>query len=224
MPDTTVPIDDELRADLAGYFAITTAAEMPPGVRRMDVATLSRRRPSPALRLVGPTMALVGAAAVILVGFGALHLHGGGASMSQSVVGGPGVVEPGRGTTSGASRTGPSIAYPGVDAATLESDQSIRLTSPAGHGGATVTGASAQAAAVAAVGVQAGAPGPAVLAWVEAPLRAFGACLCWVVDVPLGAGGASAPAQPASAGHTVLVLIDAFTGRYLDRVSGPGIP
>jgi hypothetical protein len=127
----------------------------------------------------------------------------------------------------GASYTASTIAYPGVDTSRLAQFGDI-LLAPAGHGGAQVTAADAQAAAAASQ-PNAEVPGTAVLAWAQvAGMQRPNTCLCWVVDVPIK-GGADAglrlltpPTNPSA--RTVLVLVDATSGRIFATLSAPGIP
>ncbi len=202
----------ELGDELQSYFAVTTATPLPRGVADMSARTLPVWRRSMARWFAGATGALATAALVILVGTHALP-HGGGAALSSSAAG-PAAFGP----ANAAPRQSLSFAYPGLDTALL-AQHGVRLLSPAGHGTAVLTPTQAQQAASAAAGPSAGTPGPAVLADAELSAPAT-SCLCWAVDVPVGAQ----PGPAASAGHTRLVLIDAVTGRTVAVLSGNGIP
>ncbi|MBJ7593668.1 MAG: hypothetical protein JF886_02205 [Candidatus Dormibacteraeota bacterium] len=208
------PDAGELGDQLQSYFAVTTATPLPRGVADMSARTLPVRRRSMARWFAGATGALATAALVVLVGTHALP-HGGGAALSSGAAGAATF-----GPANAAPRQSLGFVYPGVDTALL-AQHGVRLLPPAGLGTAVLSATQAQQAASAAAGPSAGTPGPAVLA--DAELSAPAAptsCLCWAVDVPVGAQ--SGPA--ASAGHTRLVLIDAVTGRAVAVLSGNGIP
>ncbi|MDQ2960300.1 MAG: hypothetical protein M3R48_04530, partial [Candidatus Dormibacteraeota bacterium] len=68
MPETPPMVDDDLRADLAAYFALTSATELPASVARMGSATLRARRRSWWPGAAKPALALLGAAAVVVGG------------------------------------------------------------------------------------------------------------------------------------------------------------
>jgi hypothetical protein len=140
------------------------------------------------------------------------------------------------GTTASSSAANPAeggltvpaaVVYTGVDVAAL-ARSGTTVSSPAGHGASQVTPAQAQAAAVTAQ-VNAETPGPAVLVWAQLGAPAPGStCLCWIVDVPIQGGvvnDSKAVARPGiPPAQTVLVFVDAATGRVVDTLSAPGIP
>jgi hypothetical protein len=213
----------DLADDLRRYFALTTAVALPAAVRRVDARMLAGQRR--ALTIGGRPMgallgglgaaAAAGAAIVILI---AGH-HFGAAGSSASSFAGSGAA--------GALAAPAAVMYPGVDVAAL-ARSGTTVSSPAGHGASQVTAAQAQAAAVTAQ-VNAEAPGPAVLVWAQlaAPAPAS-TSLCWIVDVPIQGGVVNDSKAVARPGipppQTVLVFVDAATGRVVDTLSAPGIP
>jgi hypothetical protein len=208
MPDDAMATPPDLGDDLRSYFAITTATELPRRVREMSARTLRPRRRSYGPLLGGGGAVLATAAlAVVIVG---LHHGTGGAGSTAS-----GAAE----LPAKAAAPQATISYPGVDTSRLASAGDV-LQPPAGHGTALVTAVDAQAAAAGRPG--AGLAGPAVLAWAQ--LRDTSpptSCLCWVVEVPIvgAASGGPAPTLPI---HSVLVLVDATTGRLVDTLAVPG--
>jgi hypothetical protein len=212
VPDQPM-MSPDLAVDLRRYFAITAGTELPRVVREMSTRTLGARRRSFTPLFAGGG-ALVAAAALV---FAIVALpHGGTTSGSGSTYSSAALANPGS-----------TISYPGVDGGQLAQAGDVLLL-PAGHGTAQLTAAQAQAAAVASQ-VNAEVPGPAVLAWAQvAGTGQTGACLCWVVDVPIRGGVANGSYSAAPLGsppaQTVLVLVDATTGRIFATLSAPGIP
>jgi hypothetical protein len=222
MPDQSTMPSPELAAELRQYFAATTGVALPRGVASMNARTMRARRRS--VRRSFTTMFAGGGAALATAGLvvGVIALRqGSNDSMSaeRSAAAAP--------AHGGASYIASTIAYPGVDTSRLAQFGDI-LLSPAGHGGAQVPAADAQAAAAASQ-PNAEVPGTAVLAWAQVAGRQRpNTCLCWVVDVPIK-GGADAslrlltpPTDPSA--RTVLVLVDAVSGRIFATLSAPGIP
>jgi hypothetical protein len=210
VPDQPL-MSPDLAGDLRRYFAITAGTELPRAVSEMSARTLGARRRSFTPLFAGGG-ALVAAAALVFAIVALPH----GASTSGSTYSSAALANP-----------GPTISYPGVDSGQLAQAGDVLLL-PAGHGSAQLTPAQAQAAAVASQ-VNAEVPGPAVLAWAQvAGTGQTGVCLCWVVDVPIrgGLANGSYSAAPLRSPHaqTVLVLVDATTGRIFDTLSAPGIP
>lgn len=77
MPEHVVPVDRELSEELEEYFALTTATELPSGVRHLDSWSLSEaHRRRWAWRTGGGTLAAVVVVAAVLV----LTLHRGGSA------------------------------------------------------------------------------------------------------------------------------------------------
>lgn len=209
--------DAQLANDLAEYFAITTAAAMPRAVSEMSAATLrAKRRPVSALFV--PAGALLTGTAVVAVSLALSHGTSSPPS-SASRAGGAGAPFLSIASPKEVGGAGPAVDYPGVDGRLLESAGHTRLRSAAGHGAPAITPARARAAAIAVEGPQPGIAGPAVLAWVEDLSRSPVRCLCWVVDVPV-----SGSMAPGVGSHTVLVYVDATTGRYAGTHTGDGVP
>lgn len=206
----TSDLDDDLRR----YFAVITAAELPRRVREMSARTLTARR-RPLAALLAGAGGVLAAAALLVV----LVTHAG---MQGGVTGGSSTaLRRGAGAPAAAVALAPAvITYSGVDTSRLARTGTLLLP-PAGHGSAVLSSAQAQAAAGAALGAKAGAPGPAVLAYAELIQRPQPTtCLCWVVDVPVR-GGVVAAAPPL---RTELVLVDALNGHIVNALSGNGIP
>jgi hypothetical protein len=212
----------ELAAELQTYFAATTAVALPRGVLTMSARTMRARRRS--VRRSFTTLFAGGGAALATAGLVVAVIalrHGSYDSTSASR---SAAAVPGNG---GASYTGSTIAYPGVDTSRLAQFGDI-LLAPTGHGTAQVTPAQAQAVAASSQ-PNAGTPGTAVLAWAQvAGSLQPNTCLCWIVDVPITGGvGAGArlltpPTIPSAS--TVLVLVDAASAHIFATLSAPGIP
>ena len=223
MHDDVLTPPPDLAADLAQYFALTTAVPLPPGVRRVDARMLAGRRHPMGIggRALG---ALVGGAGAVAAAVAAVVILAAGHHLGA--IGSSGLSSPAdRGA--GAVAVPEAVAYPGVDLSAL-GRSGYAISSAAGHGVAALTPAQAQTAAANAQ-ANAEAPAPAVLVWARfeaQPQR--GACLCWIVDVPIRGGVANdlnalgRPGIPAA--RTVLVFVDAASGRVVDTVSAPGIP
>ena len=223
MPEQATMPSPELAAELRQYFAATTGVDMPRGVRSISARTMRARRRS--VRRSLTTLFAGGGAAVatagLVVGIIALRHE----SYDSTSASRPAVAAPAFG---GNGTFEPSIIlYPGVDTSRLAQFGDVLLP-PDAHGSARVTPAQAQAAAVASQ-PHAGAPGPAVLAWAQVTggLRP-NPCLCWVVDLPItggvGVGGTLLTPPTIPSARTVLVLVDAATGRIFATLSAPGIP
>jgi hypothetical protein len=213
----------DLADDLRRYFALTTAVALPAAVRRVDARMLAGQRRTltvggrPVGALLGGLGALAAATAAIVILI-AGHPFGTPGTAASSFAANPGT---------GALAMPAAVIYPGVDVAAL-AGSGTTVSSPAGHGASQVTAAQAQAAAVTAQ-VNAAAPGPAVLVWAQLGAPApGGTCLCWIVDVPIQGGVANDSKAVARPGippaQTVLVFVDAATGRVVDTLSAPGIP
>jgi hypothetical protein len=218
--DPTLSAPD-LAGDLRRYFALTTAVALPGAVRRVDARMLAGQRRTltiggrPMGALLGGLGALAATTAAIVILI-AGHPFGAPGSAASSFAANP-----------GALAVPAAAIYPGVDVAAL-ARSGTTVSSPAGHGASQVTAAQAQAAAVTAQ-VNAEAPGPAVLIWAQLAAPAPGStCLCWIVDVPIQGGVANDSKTVARPGippaQTVLVFVDAATGRVVDTLSAPGIP
>jgi hypothetical protein len=220
--DPTLSAPD-LADDLRRYFALTTAVMLPAAVRRVDAQMLAGRRRTltvggrPMGALLGGLGAVAAATAAIVILIAGHHFAATGSGASSFAGNGP----------EAAVAVPAAAVYPGVDIAALARSGTI-VSSPAGHGNAELTPAQAQAAAAAAQ-VNAEAPGPAVLAWAQLAAPAPGStCLCWIVDVPIQGGvinDSKAVARPGiPPAQTVLVFVNAATGRVVDTLSAPGIP
>src|SRR5450631_4230547 len=218
--DPTLSAPD-LADDLRRYFALTTAVALPAAVRRVDARMLAGRRRTltvggrPMGALLGGLGAVAAATAAIVILI-AGHPFGTPGTAASSFAANP---------AEGALAVPAAVSYPGVDVAAL-ARSGTTVSSPAGHGASQVTPAQAQVAAVTAQ-VNAETPGPAVLVWAQ--LAAPGStCLCWIVDVPIQGGvvnDSKAFARPGiPPAQTVLVFVDAATGRVVDTLSAPGIP
>jgi len=208
MPDQPMAAVPDLTDDLRQYFAIIAGTELPRRVREMSARTLPPRR-----RSYGPLLsgggAVLAAAALAVVVVGLHHGAGGGGSTASGVAERPANSVP---------QT--TISYPGVNTSRL-AQAGDALQPPAGHGTAQVTAVQAQAAAAAQRG--AGLPGPAILSWAQlANTSPPITCLCWVVEVPIAGGAVSGGPAPTPLVHTVLVLVDATTGRIVDTLATPG--
>jgi hypothetical protein len=223
MPDHATMPSPELAAELRQYFAATTGVALPGGVLTMSARTMRARRRS--VRRSFTTLFAGGGAALatagLIVGIIALR-HGSydNSSASRSAAAAPVF-------GSFAPYTGSTVPYPGVDTSRLAQFGDILLP-PDGHGPALVSAAQAQTAAATSQ-PNAETPGTAVLAWTQvAGSQRPNTCLCWVVDVPITGGvGAGArlltpPTIPSA--RTVLVLVDAESGRIFATLSAPGIP
>jgi hypothetical protein len=223
MPDQATMPSPELAADLQQYFAATTGVALPQGVFSMSARTMRARRRS--LRRSFTTLFAGGGAALATAGLvvGIIVLrHGSYDHSSASRSAGAAPV-----FGSFAPYTASPVSYPGVDTSRLAQFGDILLP-PHGHGPALVGPAHAQSAAAASQ-PNAEAVGAAVLAWAQvAGGLQPNTCLCWVVDVPLrggvGAGGRLLTPPTIPSAHTVLVLVDAATGRIFATLSAPGIP
>jgi hypothetical protein len=213
----------DLADDLRRYFALTTAVALPAAVRRVDAPMLAGQRRAltiggrPVGALLGGLGALAASTAAIVILI-AGHHFGTATSGASSFAANP---------AEGALAVPAAVIYPGVDVAAL-ARSGTTVSSPAGHGASQVTAAQAQAQAVTAQ-VNAEAPGPAVLVWAQLAAPARGStCLCWIVDVPIQGGvvnDSKAVARPGiPPAQTVLVFVDAATGRVVDTLSAPGIP
>jgi len=218
--DPTLSAPD-LADDLRRYFALTTAVALPAAVRRVDARMLAGRRRTltvggrPMGALLGGLGAVAAATAAIVILI-AGHPFGTPGTAASSFAANP---------AEGALAVPAAVSYPGVDVAAL-ARSGTTVSSPAGHGASQVTPAQVQVAAVTAH-VNAETPGPAVLVWAQ--LAAPGStCLCWIVDVPIQGGvvnDSKAFARPGiPPAQTVLVFVDAATGRVVDTLSAPGIP
>ena len=220
--DPTLSAPD-LADDLRRYFALTTAVALPAAVRGVDARMLQGRRRTltiggrPMGALLGGLGAAAAAVAAIVILLAGHHFGAAGSTTSSFAGSGP----------AGALAAPAAVVYPGVDIAAL-ARSGTTVSSPAGHGLAELTSAQAQARAAAGQ-VNAEAPGPAVLVWAQlaAPAPAS-TCLCWIVDVPIQGGvvnDSKALARPGiPPAQTVLVFVDAATGRVVDTLSAPGIP
>jgi hypothetical protein len=212
----------DLAGEMRQYFAATSGVALPRGVLSMGAQTMRARRR--AVRRSFTTMFAGGGAALatagLVVGIVAMRVGSNGSlSAVRSFAAAP--------NNGVASYSASTIAYPGVDTSRLAQFGDI-LLAPAGHGSAQV--APGQARAVAAASQpNAETPGTAVLAWaqVTGSLRP-NTCLCWVVDVPLtggvGAGGSLLTPPTVPSARSVLVLVDAVSGRIFATLSAPGIP
>ncbi len=212
MPDPTMLADD-----LRSYFAATTSTALPPRVASMSTRVLPSRRRALGTWLAVGTGALATAAIVLVV---ATHVpHGGsGAALSSSAA----APQAGQGQ---AFQPG-VIAYPGIDTVAL-ANRGVRLQLPPGQGGAAVTPVQAQAAARGSVGIAATAAptGPAVLTSATLTDRTPAVtCLCWVVDVPVNSAVSQGPGPGVTRHTSVLVLVDAVSGRVDAVVTGNDIP
>jgi hypothetical protein len=222
MPDQTPVLSPELAADMQRYFAATTGVDMPRGVLAMSARTMRSKQRS--VRRSLTTVFASGGAALATAGLvvAVIALRHGTYDNSSALR--SAAAAPAHG---GASYTASPIAYPGVDTSRLTQFGDF-LLSPVGHGSARLTAAEAQAAAAASQ-PKAETPGAAVLAWAQvAGNQRPNTCLCWVVDVPLtggvGAGGTLLTPPTLPSARTVLVLVDAVSGRIFATLSAPGIP
>jgi hypothetical protein len=213
MPESTAFTGD-VEAELRRYFAATTSTALPGGVMRISARSLGRPRAPWTGWLAGGLGALATAALVAVV---ATHAGSQGSTASKALSAG-GAAPQQSAVPNGSSTV---IAYPGVDMTRLAAS-GVVLLDPAGHGSPSVTAVQAQAIAVSAIGSQAGTPGPALLAFVEAmpPAVAPTTCLCWVVDIRVGGNVAQGP--PVA--RFELVLIDAMTRRVVAVLSANGTP
>lgn len=217
MPEPAIPGAD-IAADLRTYFAVTTATELPRGVREMSARTLTARHRHRRTLLATATAGLAGVAAVFVLATG-IGSHGLSGSPSLSAGSGAAPFAP----AAGISSRGTPVTYPGVDVTRL-GQSGVHLLSPSGHGTAVLSPAQAQADAAAGVAARVGAPGPAVLAFViESGQPQPATCLCWVVAVPVAqAASGSQSAVPAVVSD--LVLVDADSGRIVAALPGTGTP
>jgi hypothetical protein len=205
----------DLENELRGYFALTTSTELPRRVREMGVRTLVRRQRRSAW-LPGGVGALAAAALVLVIVTLARPGTQGGTNLSLSN---------GAGGSAGSAFQAPAalapLAFGGIDAKRLATS-GVRLLQPPAGARVTLSAAAAQAAAVAAVGGGAGTAAPAVLTLAQLAHAQQGSCVCWAVEVPVGAATtANAGASPR---RFELVLVDAVTGRIDAVLSGNGIP